>query len=251
MRLVVSSLCSALLLALPISAFAQDAPADSTPASSEPESQKAAPAVAQKPAEALTDDAPFQIKRGLFAETDLGIFFTFGGRNTNDPAFPKKTISNIQPYLGVFFGYDIVRANKLTFAAGLKLAAGYSGGAGRVSDAQVATLGAKVGELPSDFGIMQVGAGVSLSYLVSERIAIVGKADGGMSAGLPNPLVEASATGAGGAAFGGIFGVGLGMEYFTLLNDFSVGLDVRFSMALLSGASIPGLGITIPVKYTF
>ncbi|MFO0726783.1 MAG: adventurous gliding motility protein CglE [Myxococcota bacterium] len=249
MRFLSSCLISSLVLSAP--AFAQDAPATQEPAASGEEGAKTAPAVPQQAAQGEGEDRPFQIRRGLFAETDVGVYFTFGGTNTNDaPNFPKKSISNIEPYLGVFFGYDIVRGQKLTFAAGLKLAAGYSGGAGRVSATQL-TDGTPVGELPADFGIMQLGAGISVSYLLSDRIAIVGKADGGMSAVLPNPLIPASVAGAGGAAFGGIFGVGLGMEYFTLLNDFSVGLDVRFSMAMLSGASIPGLGITVPVKYTF
>jgi len=247
-----------MLIALPSLAFAQDgeeAPPDAKPADATEAKPEEKPAKAPDAAAAVDPDAdrPFQIKRGLHAEADLGVYFTFGGRNTNDPnlQYPGKTISNVQPYLGVFFGYDVIQAPKYAFAVGLKFAAGYSGGAGRVSASEVQVGSTMTGERSNDFGIMQVGAGLAFDYLVNDRLAVTVKADGGLAALDPDPSRFAADPAAGGATIGGIVGGGLGIEYFTLLNDFSVGFDARFAMVFGGGGSIPSMSLTVPVKYTF
>lgn len=228
------------LLATPHLALAQDAPSEAAPAAE-------APAAIATPEQ----DQPFLIKRGWFAEADLGVFFTFGGRNTNVPEFPSRGISNVQPFVGVFFGHDLWNNDKMNLAAGLKLGLGYSTGSGRVSEAEIGADSSAAATRSADFGIAQAGVGLAFAYLVSPRVAITGKLDGGLAIVDPSPFLGADEAGAGGPGIGGLFGVGAGVEYYTLLNDFSVGLDLRFNMALLGGGSIPGLGVTIPVKYTF
>lgn len=253
----------ALALAVPSMAFAQgeegggEEPTASEEKTPEGETQ---PAEASKPEAAVTDQAPaqadpFQIRRGFFAEAGLGVYFTFGGRNTNDTnpdnPYPKKGISNVQPYLALTFGYDLVHSDSFALNAGLRLSAGYSGGAGRVTDEEIANNFDEVSTKPSDFAVLETGVAVGAAFFVSERVALTVKVDGGLAAVDPNPTRFASEEGASSAAFAPIVGGGLGVEYFTLLNDFSVGTDLRFAMVLLSGSAIPSASVSIPVKYTF
>ena len=86
---------------------------------------------------------------------------------------------------------------------------------------------------------------------LSDRFALTFKVDGGAGPVTPDPRLFANDDGAGAGAVAPTIGGGVGFAYVTLLNDFSVGVDARFSMTLLSGASIPGLSATIPIKYTF
>lgn len=272
----ISSLFSAFLVVAPVAAFAQGEEADAPPADAEAPAPEAAtdPAAAPPPAEtaapvAATGTERFQIRRGLHAELDLGVFFTFGGINNNaesfltyDPnapdvvALPKKAISNVQPLLALFFGYDVVHSPDYALALGLRLAAAYSGGASRLSQADVDATRPNSEERKTlatranDFGIVQTGIGVSFGYLLTDRIALTVKADGGLAIIAPDPVATAGEANGGASAFSGAVGGGLGMEYFTLLNDFSVGLDLHFTMIFAAGG-IPSLGISIPVKYTF
>lgn len=272
-----------LLAAAPFTAVAQDeeggAPADSaaeTPpddapaaATDDAAATTAAPAAATAAPPADPVSEPFQIRRGLHAELDLGVFFTFGGINTNSENFlaydppngnvaplPTKGISNVQPLLAFFLGYDLAHTEKYSLAAGVRLGAAYSGGASRVkkddvdqtapnSDARK-TLATRA----NDFGVLTTGVGLSFGYLLSERIALTVKANGGLAIIGPDPAATAGEDAGGSSAFSGAVGGGLGMEYFTLLNDFSVGLDAQFTMIFAAGG-IPSLGLSIPVKYTF
>jgi hypothetical protein len=242
-------------LLVPAIAFAQD-DEGGEPAASE---EKTAGGDKQPAEASKTETAPedpserFRIRRGFFAETDLGVYFTFGGRNTNDfiNEFPKKTISNVQPYLALTFGYDLVHSEGFALSGGLRLSAGYSGGAGRVSDADLALGVEAISTRSSDFAVLETGVALAAAIFMSDRLALTVKADGGMAAVDPNPTLSAAEDGAGAAVFAPIFGGGLGLEYFTLLNDFSVGLDLRFAMVLISGASIPSASVSVPIKYTF
>lgn len=238
------------LAALPGVALAADPPAPAGDAA-QGDAAKADAAKAQEPVGvAPQQDAPFKIRRGFFAETDLGVYFTFGGRNTNDVALPSRGISNVQPFLGITAGYDIVHGPRYSFSLGVKLAVGYSGGAGRVTGAEVMMGGTDLTTRSSDFAVMEAGVAAGFAYMVSDRLAVTAKLDGGAGIVDPNPKASASDTGAGGVSAGGLIGAGLGIEYFTLLNDFSVGLDLRYAQ-VLAGGSIPSASVTIPIKYTF
>lgn len=260
MRIARLGVCSVLCLAMPVVAFAQDGDEfEEEPAASEEptpggETQPTAESAPAALAEA-SDSEPFKIRRGFFAETDLGVYFTFGGRNTNDTITPfaKKTISNVQPYLALTFGYDLLHSDAYSLSAGLRLSAGYSGGAGRVSDAELAEPNflANVASKSADFAVLETGVALALSVFMSDRVALTVKADGGLAAVDPNPAVYSDSPDAGSAAFAPIFGGGLGVEYYTLLNDFSVGLDLRFAMVLVTGATIPSASVAVPIKYTF
>ncbi|MCC7387024.1 MAG: adventurous gliding motility protein CglE [Deltaproteobacteria bacterium] len=244
--------CALVLFAVsPVMASAQEGE-EEAPAKTEapPAEEGAKPAAAPEAAE--PDDRPFPIRRGFYTQADLGVFFTFGGTNTNDGGLAKKGISNIQPYLGAVFGYDLFHSTKYAFSAGVKLAAGYSGGAGRVTNADLANLPVTdINTKSADFAVLEAGVALAFAYLVSDRVAITVKGDVGLAAVDPTPALPAASPDAASAAFAPIFGVGAGVQYFTLLNDFSVGIDPRFTMVMISGYSIPGMTLSVPIRYTF
>jgi hypothetical protein len=103
----------------------------------------------------------------------------------------------------------------------------------------------------ADFSILEAGLVAALALNVSDRVAVTIKVDGGAGPISPDPTKFATDPGAGGAVIAPTVGGGAGIEYFTLLNDFTVGIDLRFAMTLLSGYPIPSASATIPVKYTF
>lgn len=217
----------------------------------------------------------FPIRRGLFAEGDFGVFFTLGGRNTNSQSgtLPSRGTSNIQPYVGILVGYDLVSTDTVNFAAGFKGALMLNGGAGRVTSAQVANSGdpntpcrGGTGDdlctISNDYEVWEVGVGGALDYLLTDRLGLAFKLDGGLALLNPSPFEPANEVGgdsasaaanyanAGKVTMGGIFSASAGVSYATLLTGFTVGVDVRFS-GVVGGGFIPALSVTVPIKYNF
>ena len=269
MRIGSVVLAGALSLALPAVGSAQDefddAPVNPGAGGAGARSaEEAPPAAFEQPAGALTTEQPFDVKRGFFREGDLGIFFAFGGVNTNAVQPTPRSTSNLQPYMGITIGYDVAHGRNYNFALGGRFAMLLNGGAGRVSNAE---LEAGPGDpdpttKSADFSIMQAGLAASLGIRLDERLALNLKADGGLALLDPDPNRAAAARplpgtgmgapidGAGGLGIGGIFGVGAGVEYYTMLDGFSVGLFARF-IGVVGDSFIPGLSVTVPIKYNF
>jgi hypothetical protein len=237
------------LVAAPVSASAQD---DQPAPLEEVAAEGAAP---EATASAAAVDAKFDIRRGLHTEGDFGIFLAFGGTNTNNPELPSRPTSNLQAALGLMVGYDVLQGDGWNLALGGKFGLLLNSGAGRVTDAEIAAGEVDPTTKPNDFAAFQAGAAVHFGYLLTDRLALNVKADGGLAVLDPNPALAAS-TGrdslpdAGAAGIGGFFGVGLGVEWFTLLNGFSVGATARF-VGILADGMIPGITVTVPVKYNF
>jgi len=231
----------ALVVSLPVGALAQEGDAGAG---------EAPPAEAAPADETLETSRNEGVRRGLFVTLDPGTYLTFGGRNTNDPTLPTKTVSNLQPYVGLTLGYDVLTGDLFNLGVGLKLAAGFNSGAGRVSNADLA-LGAEVlTTRPNDFAVYEIDLALHLGFMVASRWAMNVKLYGGVGFVYPDPTKSATEVGASNAAIGGAFGGCAGVEYFTLINDFSVGLDACFEGAL-AGGLIPGVSGRIPIKYTF
>jgi hypothetical protein len=285
MRILTVAMVGGLLLAGTNPAFAQDEDED-MPAGPEATSAPAGAGAAQDgDGEEGAKAAPkgsgqayanaeqrFPIRRGFFAEGDFGIFMTLGGRNTNNEALPSRGTSNVQPYLGVLVGYDLVTTDTINFAAGFKGALMLNGGAGRVTGADINNSGNP--EFPcagdgddlctksNDYEVWQVGVGGALDYLLTDRLGLAFKLDGGLALLNPSPFEAANQVGgdsddavanypnAGKVAIGGIFSVSAGVSYATLLTGFTVGVDVRFS-GVVGGGFIPALSATVPIKYNF
>lgn len=271
MRIVTLAMVGTLLLAGNRPAFAQDDEADTDAATdvaateggdgaeAEDEAEPAAEGSGQSYAAA---EARFPIRRGFFAEGDFGVFMTFGGRNTNNPALPSRGVSNMQPYLGVMAGYDLMSDDVMNIAAGLKIAVLLNGSAGRVTAAEaVSAANGDPTTQANDYEVWEIGVGGAFDYLLTDRLGLSFKLDGGLAILNASPFEAANVVGgdsndalqfpnAGKSTMGGIVSAGAGVTYATLLTGFSVGLDVRFS-AILSSSFIPALSATIPIKYNF
>ena len=243
----------ALAMSLPAAAFAQGDGAEDI---------EAPPPEAQ-PVDETVQIARDEVRRGIFVALDPGVFVTFGGRNTNDPAVNAKVVSNTQPYVGMTLGYDVVSGSLFNLGIGLKLAAGFSSGAGRVTgeEHRCAEPGAPgcppdspsyadLNTRPNDFAVYEVGLAAHLGFMVASRWAINAKLYGGVGFVYPDPTKFATEMGASNAAIGAAFGACVGIEYFTLINDFSIGLDNCFEGAM-AGGLIPAASWRIPIKYTF
>lgn len=193
-------------------------------------------------------EAPIEIKRGFFAEGDLGVFFSLGGRNTNSVNLTSRTFSNVQPYVGLTLGYDVFHTDSFNLGLGLRFAMGLNGGAGRASvDEPLEEANTK----SNDYSVQQAGAAINFGFLVAERLALTFELHGGAGFLTPDPTLPAAEAGAGGSLFAPTFGGAIGLELYTLLNDFSIGILVRSVNMIASGEFIPGLSATIPIKYTF
>lgn len=198
-----------------------------------------------------TVEQRFNIRRGFFTEGDFGLYLAFGGRNTNNPNLPTRSTSNIQPYLGITIGYDVVSNESLNFSIGPKFALLLNGGAGRPSAADIADAENVATTHSNDFSIFEAGLAATVSIMMTDRLALAIRVDGGLGATDPNPALWAEESADAGAfGFGAMFGAGVGVEYFTLLNGFTVGANLRF-VGVLAEGMIPGAAFTIPVKYNF
>lgn len=236
-----------------------------------------APAEAAAPAEANSDadkgvteakrastsgviEEAFPIQRGVFTDGEFGIFNAFGGRNTNDPALPSRGITNVQPYFGITVGYDLVNTPTFNLAAGIKLGMLFNGGGGRVTSNEAADTSRGSPDpttKPNDFSVLEAGAAIKASFHVLERLAVVGSGEGGMAMIQSDPQAAAATIGdrqdlegAGSTAFGAMFAVGIGWEFFPLLNGFSVGTQHRF-VGILAGGLIPGMSHSVALKFNF
>jgi hypothetical protein len=239
------------VLALPSApAFAQED--EDIPPPPPPAEEKKEEAKKEEPAATATDQVeekvPFKIKRGFFAEGDLGIFVTIGGVNTNSVELNSRGTSNLQPYIGATFGYDIVDASSFAMGLGLRFAMGLNGGAGRADPAEPLD---SANTKSNDYSIQELGAVIDLVFMVADRVGLTLKLHGGAGFVTPDPTLPASEPAAGGFIFAPVFGGQFGVELYTLLNDFSIGIQAGFVGAIAAGEFIPGLSGTIPIKYTF
>ena len=239
----------ALAMSLPGAALAQGDGADN---------DEAPPPEAQ-PVDETVQTARDEVRRGFFVALDPGVFVTFGGRlPTTDargrPVLVSKVMSNAQPYVGLTLGYDVVTGSLFNLGIGLKLAAGFNSGAGRHTAEEAVACesdpDACTPARPTDYAVYEVGLAAHLGFMAATRWAINVKLHGGVGFTSPHPTKLATEMGASDAAIGAAFGGCAGFEYFTLINDFSIGLDVCFEGAM-AGGLIPAASSRIPIKYTF
>ena len=212
---------------------------------------------------------------GLLIAADLGLFVTIGGRNTNDfgdadgkvgicrvepryrPPFPKRTISNLQPFVSLGVGYELFSSPSFALSGSIRVWTGAANGAGRVSDEEyerliddpacLETIGGK----SSDYAVYGASAKLQAAFTVIDRLALTIEATGGGALLLPDPRLHVDHPDAGDPAFAPTVGGSIGTLYLTPLDDIAIGLDLRFEMILLREAPIPSVQVSFPVRYTF
>lgn len=184
---------------------------------------------------------PTPIRRGFFTELDMGAFFTTGGEG--------KSPSDAQVYTALGLGYDIYSSGNHFVALGLIFSWGTSAGSCYGTNTGTECLGTdidpmtdKLEVLSSNWSATTFEGSALYGYQVIPRLMLTGRLLGGMA------LIEPK-------AFSGtddmvpLLGAGIGVEYATQFDHFSVGLDVAGKMFL--GTDAMGIAIAPRVKYTF
>ncbi len=281
--------CASLVMATAAAALpAMTAHAAQPAASPSTERSNATPPKTRKNVTAsgyTTTDEPFRPRRGLSVEAEVGVFVTFGGRNANDAdpnnLFPSRSASNANPYLALIVGYDVVSTESFALNIGPKFGVAFNGGSSRLSEDDVAVVGVNGGStFANDYAVYEAGLNATLLFGVTERLWLTGRVNGGAIFVDANPNVDfcgrnadsdgpspvlpedptqaeieafraaCGDTDAGDLAIGGLFAASVGIEWYTLLDGFSVGLEVRFH-GMLVDDFIPGLAIPATLRYTF
>ena len=165
---------------------------------------------------------PLQVRRGFYTETDIGAFFTLGGNDL---------YSNAQSYLQLGVGVDVTSWLSLSAHAAFGASA-FNCFAGRVGD-----LCASADAFTLTFLDLQ------LAYLhpLGDRLYLTPKVLAGQTLLDPAPVGEVTS--------GLNVGLGVGLEYATAMDHFSVGLDLVGRYVFRAG--IPAFSIFPRVKYTF
>jgi hypothetical protein len=168
------------------------------------------------------------VHKGFFTEADVGAMLTVGGGDS---------YSNAQSFIQLAIGVDLSRHVELGLQVGL--------GSSNVNCfAQGSAVAGTCTAADSFTMLMADGFGAYLVPL-APRLWLTPRLMAGYTNLDPNPVT------AGGHAVYQAFnlGAGVGVEYATSLEHFSVGAEV--SARYVFGANIPAIAIAPRVKYTF
>jgi hypothetical protein len=178
-----------------------------------------------------SEGVELKVRRGFFTETDIGAFFTLGG---------DQSYSNAETYLQLGIGYDLNELFEfgLTFGIGASAADCFAGR--KNNDPNADCLQAE------NFTMAMLDASVAYLWRVLPRLFITPKVLAGYTNLQPAPVLN-SAKGPYTDAMN--VGGGLGVEYETSLDHFSIGFEV--SLRYVIGPNIPAISIFPRVKYTF
>ncbi len=177
--------------------------------------------------------SPEPIRTGFYAETSLGTFFTLGGGDS---------YSNVEAFLGIGVGYDILKELSVSVQFQLAPSAG---------DCYVVN-GAGADQCPaagsSTFTMLAIDAEVSYRFEVANRLFIPLRLFGGAADFTPvpsNALAPVSNSDVWTWSIGGATGI----EYATHFDHFTIGLEAsgRFVEAL----NMTAIAIYPRIKYTF
>jgi hypothetical protein len=195
-----------------------------------------------------------QIRRGFFAETDLGTYFDF---RTAAPF----TASNAQAYLQLGVGYDLTDRLTLAIQFGLGASSGVCladvatdgtcglvDGSGRIQKLPDANGVARDQVLPDNFSNTFFQGELSYRVPLTERLSFTPGVIGGYQKLDPPPLY-ANGDPTQPLSGGPMFGADLSLDYATHLDHFTVG--IAFTPRYLIGPNLLSMSIFPRVKYTF
>ena len=185
-----------------------------------------------------SEGVALKVRRGFFTETDVGVYFSLGG---------DLGYSNAETYLQLGIGYDLSENIELALNVGVGANASdcFAGRKGTNVDGTPDT---NTDCLQSDnFTNTFIDLNVAYLFRVWERLYVAPKLAGGYTLLDPAPAVRAS-----GALMTAApnLGVGVGVEYASSMDHFSVGVDVMVRF-VIGPAVITSMAIFPRVKYTF
>ena len=170
----------------------------------------------------------YQVKRGFFAETDVGALMSLGGRDGY-----SNTESFVQLGLGVDIGsrfevgalFGLGASNVNCFAQGSATSASCTGA--------------------DSFTLGMLDGFVGFLVPLNERLHLTPKLLAGYTSLQPNPLTLSGKTVYSAPNVGAAFGI----EYATSLPHFSIGAEVALRYVLQ--VRVPTLALFPRIKYTF
>jgi hypothetical protein len=180
-------------------------------------------------AETPPEGVPYTPRQGFFTETDIGVFFTLGGENV---------YSNAQTYLQLGGGYDLTERISLGAHFGLGSSAancfaGYLPGTDTCA-------------LSDNFTMSFFDVTAAYRVKLADRFYLTPKLAAGYTRLDPAPVGSGDP---GKAMSAPNAGAGIGVEYATSMDHFSVGADLL--ARYLIGPNITSVAVFPRVKYTF
>lgn len=169
-----------------------------------------------------TQGTPLKVRRGFFTETNIGTFFTLGGNDV---------YSNAQSYLQLGVGYDLFEFLELGVHVGFGANA-FNCFSGRIDGVCPTT---------DAFTVTFVDGSLAYRHFLADRFYLVPRFVGGYTLLDPAPVANVFS--------GPNFGLGIGVEYATSMDHFSIGAD--FIGRYVLRANIPAFSVMPRVKYTF
>ncbi len=189
-------------------------------------------AVAATPSEGV----PLKVRRGFFTDIGVGIFHTVGGDNG---------YSNAQSFLQLGAGYQFGFGEGEKYAVPVAINVGIGANA---ANCWAGLSAANDCSQSDNFTVTFIGGSAGFMRSIAERLYVGGKVLFGYTLLDPAPEVDA----AGNAFTKGVhLGVGLGLEYATNMDHFTIGVDVGYRMILGGATIIHSLHYLVRVKYTF
>lgn len=176
-----------------------------------------------------SEGVELEVRRGFFTETDVGVFFTLGG---------EDAYSNAQTYLQLGIGYDISERIELGLHFGLGSSAANCFAGPRTPRGECTR--------SDNFTVSFIDLSAAYLFPLVSRLYLAPKIVGGWTLLDPEPLLDSGGQPVTSAPN---VGVGIGLEYATSMDHFTIGLDVLSRMIV--GPNIPTFAIFPRVKYTF
>lgn len=183
------------------------------------------------------EGVPLKVRRGFFTETDIGGFLTLGGADG---------YSNLQIYLQLGVGYDITENIEIGLHVGIGANAANCYAQRNAKGNCVNGTASTATDAPDNFTMTFVDATFAYLFRIAERLYVAPKVIGGLTFLEPAPLEDGNGNP---ISIAGNVGLGVGVEYATNMDHFTIGLDV--SARYILSANIFSLGFFPRVKYTF
>jgi len=184
-----------------------------------------------------SEGVALKVRRGFFTDVDVGAFFTVLGADG---------YSNAQPYLQLGAGYNVLENLSVSanFGMGASAANCFATRADS-SDPCTAVVNNKKKEVSDNFTVTFLNVTGAYLIKVAERLYVAPKVSVGYTLLGPAPTYSGNQeiTSAVNA------GAGVGVEYATSMDHFSVGADVMSRFIL--GPNILSFAIYPRIKYTF
>ncbi len=182
-----------------------------------------------------SEGVALKVRRGFYTDVDVGAFFTVLGADG---------YSNAQTYLQLGAGYDVLENVSVSANFGIGAsAANCFANRPESGDPCTVTVNGKRQEVSDNFTVTFLNVTGAYNLKLADRLYLSPKVTLGYT------LLGPSPTDTSGGSSGVNAGAGVGVEYATSMDHFSVGADVM--SRFIVGPNILSFAIYPRIKYTF